>query len=283
MRRTISSALILIILIVVTSCERRYKYDVIMLYPNWADGIAITYLAKVILEDNGYSVSMKRLEPGPIFTSLSRGDTDVYMDAWLPYTHKDYWDKYGSKLDSIGTVFDDGTTGLVVPSYVGINSIEELNANKNQFGNKIYGIASGAGIYANTQKAIKAYNLQLEQISSSETSMVTALKKAISQKEWIVITGWKPHFMWSDFNLKILEDPKKVYPTDKIEIISRKGFATDKPELAAFYKNFKLDEKMLNELMADVSSDKNPEVGATLFYEKHKDAMSKWVVPKARK
>lgn len=89
--------------------------------------------------------------------------------------------------------------------------------------------------------------------------------------------------MWSDFNLKILEDPKKVYPTDKIEIISRKGFTTDKPELAAFYKNFKLDEKMLNELMADVSSDKNPEVGATLFYEKHKDAMSKWVVPKMRK
>lgn len=282
MKRIISSVLILIILLLTTSCERRHKYDVVMLYPNWADGIAITYLAKVILEDNGYSVSMKRLEPGPIYTSLSRGDTDVYMDAWLPYTHKDYWDKYGSKLDIIGTAFDDGSTGLVVPSYVEINSIEELNSNKSRFGSKIYGIAAGAGIHSNTQKAIKEYNLELDQISSSETSMVTALKKAIAQKEWIVITGWKPHFIWSDFDLKVLEDPKGIYPTDRIEILSRKSFAEDKPELAAFYKNFVLNEKMLNELMTDVSADKDPTVGATLFYKKHKDIMGKWVVPKKK-
>ena len=282
MKRIISSVLILIILLLTTSCERRHKYDVVMLYPNWADGIAITYLAKVILEDNGYSVSMKRLEPGPIYTSLSRGDTDVYMDAWLPYTHKDYWDKYGSKLDIIGTAFDDGSTGLVVPSYVEINSIEELNSNKSRFGSKIYGIAAGAGIHSNTQKAIKEYNLELDQISSSETSMVTALKKAIAQKEWIVITGWKPHFIWSDFDLKVLEDPKGIYPTDRIEILSRRGFSEDKPELAAFYKNFVLNEKMLNELMTDVSADKDPTVGATLFYKKHKDTMGKWVVPKKK-
>ena len=47
----------------------------------------------------------------------------------------------------------------------------------------------------NTEKAIKAYNLDYSQISSSETSMITALKKADKNKEWIVITGWKPHFM----------------------------------------------------------------------------------------
>lgn len=283
MKKIISFLLIAIILSFSISCERRNKYDVIMLYPNWADGIAITHLAKVILEDKGYSVSMKRLEPGPIYTSLSRGDTDVYMDAWLPYTHKDYWDKYGSKLDIIGTVFDDGCTGLVVPSYVNINSIEELNQNKDKFGGKIYGIAAGAGINYNTEKIIQEYNLNLEQISSSETSMITILKKSVSQKEWIVITGWKPHFMWSDFDLKLLKDPKGIYPTDKIEIVSRKGFSTDKPELAVFYKNFVLNEAMLNELMIDISSDKDPMVGARLFYNKYKDTMGKWIVPKVVK
>lgn len=282
MKKIISSLLILAILILTASCERRTKYDVIMLYPNWADGIAITYLAKVILEDKGYTVSMKRLEPGPIFTSLSRGDTDVYMDAWLPYTQKDYWDKYGSKLDIIGTAFDNGSTGLVVPSYVDINSIEELNSNKDQFGGKIYGIAAGAGIHSNTVKAIREYNLELEQISSSETSMVTALKKAVSQKEWIVITGWKPHFIWSDFDLKVLDDPKGIYPTDRLEIVSRKGFSADKPELAAFYKNFSLDEKMLNELMTDVSLNSDPTVGARRFYEKYKSTLETWLVPKVQ-
>jgi glycine betaine/proline transport system substrate-binding protein len=33
----------------------------------------------------------------------------------------------------IGEAFSDATTGLVVPTYVTINSIEELNANKDKF------------------------------------------------------------------------------------------------------------------------------------------------------
>lgn len=281
MKKNIQLLVILaMVIIAVTSCERRKKQDVILLFPNWADGIAITHLAAVILEDKGYTVSLKRLEPGPIFTSLSRGDTDVYMDAWLPHTHEKYWKKYGSKLDRIGTAFDNGVTGLAVPTYVDINSIEELNTNKDKFGQKIYGIASGAGIYTNTEKVITEYDLNLKQIASSETSMITALKKAVAHKEWIVITGWKPHFMWSDYDLKILEDPKRVYPKDSIEIISRKGFSEEKPELGMFFKNFSLNEKMLIELMLMVSESEKPMEGAGEFYKKYKDVLETWVVPK---
>jgi glycine betaine/proline transport system substrate-binding protein len=27
--------------------------------------------------------------------------------------------------------------------------------------------------------------------------MVASLEKAIRDKEWIVVTGWKPHFKWA--------------------------------------------------------------------------------------
>jgi glycine betaine/proline transport system substrate-binding protein len=55
---------------------------------------------------------------------------DVFLDAWLP-SHKDYWADYGENLVVIGEAFSDATTGL--PTYVTINSIEELNANKDKF------------------------------------------------------------------------------------------------------------------------------------------------------
>jgi glycine betaine/proline transport system substrate-binding protein len=56
---------------------------------------------------------------------------DVFLDAWLPNSHKDYWADYEKVV--IGEAFSDATTGLVVPTYVTINSIEELNANKDKF------------------------------------------------------------------------------------------------------------------------------------------------------
>ena len=276
MRKLSIPLMIIILLTSFFACERRVKQDVLMVYPNWADGIAITFLAKVILEDRGYTVTMKRLEPGPIFASLSRGDTDIYMDAWLPNTHKSYWDRFGTKLDVLGTVFDDGFTGLVVPDYVDINSIEELNDNQSRFNGKIYGIASGSGLFASTEKAIKEYDLNYEQLPSSETTMITMLRKAIANKEDIVITGWKPHYMWSKFDIRPLEDPRKAYPTDSIKVVSRKGFQEDQPEIAKFYSNFKLSEKYLNELMDDIAENSDPEVGAKIFYEKHKTVLSKY-------
>lgn len=261
---------ILVLSILLSSCERRYKQDVLILYPNWAEGIAISYLGKIILEEQKYTVTLKRIEPGPVYAALSRGDADIYMDAWLPHTQKDYWKRYGKKLDIIGSVFEEGTTGLVVPTYVEINSIEELNDHKQKFDSKIYGIGVGAGIYYNTEKAINEYNLNFTQMASSETSMITALKKAVSQNEWVVITGWKPHFMWANFDLKTLDDPKGVYPTDEIKIISRKGFKEEKPQIATILENFKLSEELLNELMTEVDRDPNPEIGARRFYEKYK-------------
>lgn len=252
-----------------TGCNK-VKRDALIVYPNWAEGIALTHLAKIALEEKGLNIEIKRLEPGPIYASLSRGDADFCLDAWLPYTHQKYWEQYGDKLDVAGAIFGNGTTGLVVPSYVDINSIEELNANKYKFQSKIFGIGTGAGIHANTEAAIQSYNLDFNQVSSSETSMITALKKATRNNEWIVITGWKPHFMWANFDLKTLEDPKNIYPTDEIRIVTRKGFAADQPIINSFLKDLKLTEDELYELMTLVDKDSKPEIGAKEFYLKYK-------------
>jgi glycine betaine/proline transport system substrate-binding protein len=69
------------------------------LYPNWSEGVAFTYLAKVALESDGYDVTLTNLAR-LIYGELSKDDSkgDVFLDAWLPNTHKDYWADYGEKL-----------------------------------------------------------------------------------------------------------------------------------------------------------------------------------------
>lgn len=268
----------------VSSCSSNAKKKensektVSIFYPNWAEGIAFTHLAKVALEANGFEVELTSLEPGLIYGELSKDNSkgDVCLDAWLPNTHKEYWADYGDKLVVLGESFSEGTTGLVVPAYVTINSIEEMNANKEKFKGKIIGVGGGAGIHANTLKAIAAYGLDFEQITSSGPAMVASLEKAIKKKEWIAITGWKPHFKWTRNDLKYLDDPKGIYPKDACTIISRRGFEEDKPDAATFFKNFKLEEAQLYELM-DIIKNKGEEAGAKAWYADNKALIDSWM------
>jgi glycine betaine/proline transport system substrate-binding protein len=263
------------------SCNTKKNTDeskkVTILYPNWAEGIAFTHLAKAALEADSFEVELINLEPGLIYGELSKENSkgDVFMDAWLPNTHADYWADYGDKLVQLGESFSNGTTGLVVPGYVDINSIEELNANKEKFDGEIIGIGSGAGIHANTLKAIDAYDLDFEQITSSGPAMVASLQKAVRNKEWIIITGWKPHYKWVNFDIKYLEDPKGIFPKDVCGIVSRKGFEEDKPEAARFFKNFNLNESQLYALL-DAIDTNGEEAGAEKWYNDNKELVDSW-------
>ncbi|HKK68792.1 MAG TPA: glycine betaine ABC transporter substrate-binding protein [Bacteroidales bacterium] len=252
------------------------KGELEILYPNWAEGVAFTHLAKVALEDQGYQVKITPIEPGMIYASLAKGDSDLFFDAWLPNTHSDYWEKYGDDLTKLGESFSGGTTGLVVPSYVEVNSISELNDHAEEFNNEIIGIGSGAGIHRNTQKAIDTYELDFEQITSSGPAMLASLEKALNKKEPVVITGWKPHYMWAQYDIKYLEDPKGVYPKDVCAILSRKGFEEDYPQAAKFCNNFNLKEEQLYSLMGKIKDASDPLVAAQEWYEDHKTMVDNW-------
>ncbi|NLA62958.1 MAG: glycine/betaine ABC transporter, partial [Bacteroidales bacterium] len=164
------------------------KNQVRILYGNYLSDVAYSNLSKIALEKQGYEVILTNLQIGLIYGELSKDNPngDIFMDAWLPNTHKPYWNDYGDNLVKLGESFSEGTTGLVVPSYVPINSIEELNTHKDTFKKKIIGIGSGAGIHASTFKAIEEYDLDLAQITSSGPAMVAALGKATRDKDWIV-------------------------------------------------------------------------------------------------
>ncbi len=275
--KVLNLAIVAAIMMAVTSCaEKSEKKEVFIPYPNWSEGIAMTHLAKAVLDQKGYDVEIKPIEPGPIYASLSKGDADVFLDAWLPYTHEEYWDRFGDQIDHIGTAFENGTTGLVVPSYVTIDSISQMNDYVEEFGGEIIGIGSGAGVHRNTLKAIEEYDLDFEQVTSSGTAMVAALEGAINDEEWIAITGWKPHFKWARFDIKYLEDPKGIYPTDEIHILARKEFTSDFPDLAVFFDNFKFEESKLYELIDAVENANDPLEGAKQFYLSNKAMVDGW-------
>lgn len=82
---------------------------------------------------------------------------------------------------------------------------------KEKFKGKIIGIDPGAGIMKATGDAIEQYGLDYEVVEGSDATMAAALKQAIDNQEWVAVTGWTPHWKFARWDLKFLEDPKKVY------------------------------------------------------------------------
>ncbi|QZT38329.1 glycine betaine ABC transporter substrate-binding protein [Halosquirtibacter xylanolyticus] len=255
------------------------KKEIVIGYVDgWAEGVAMTYITKEILTEQGYDVKMKNAAVDLIFASMSLGDIDVFMDVWMPVTHKEKIAKFKNKLEYISTTYDEAKLGLVVPAYVPVNSIEELNANRDKFEGKIIGIEKGAGLTAKTEKVIADYGLNFKQINSSSVAMFTEVKKAISKKEWIVFCGWAPHWMFGRFDLKFLEDPKKYYgEKEKVMTYGRKGFQKDNPELASFFKAFKLTNKQISDLMNDMEDGDNKTQVAKTWVKNHQELVKSWL------
>lgn len=248
-------------------------------YANWSEGIAMSYLIKVILEEHGYDVRMLNADLAPIFASLSRKKADVFMDVWLPVTMHDYMEQYGDKLEVIGNVYDNARIGLVVPEYVTIQSIEELNGHKDKFSSQIIGIDAGAGIMKTTEKALNEYGLDYKLMTASAPAMTTSLDKAIRKKEWIVVTGWTPHWMFGRYKLKILDDPKQIYgKAESIHTVVWKDFSEKYPFVAELLRNIRLDDQQISSLMATIEKTQKTETYAVRQWMKeHQALVDSWI------
>ena len=248
-------------------------------YVNWAEGIAMTNLAAAVLQDEmGYHVETAMVDVAPLFTSLVAGNTDAFMDVWLPVTHEDYMNKYGDQLEDLGVNYENAMIGLTVPAYVPINSVEELKDNKEMFNGEIIGIDSGAVVMRETERLISEYDLDYKLLSGSGPTMTAALKKAIDAKEPIVVLGWKPHWKFSRWDLKVLEDPKNIYGTsENIHTMARKGFSNDMPDVATFLTNFKLDEQQLGNLMDAIENGSDPLEAARKWSKDNAELVKSWL------
>ena len=248
-------------------------------YANWSEGIAMSHLAKVILEEHGYNVKMLNADLAPIFASLSRKKADVFMDVWMPVTMHDYMEQYGDRLEIISDIYDNARIGLVVPEYVTIRSIEELNEHKELFSGKIIGIDAGAGIMKTTEKALDNYGLDYKLMTASAPAMTTSLEKAIQKKEWIVVTGWTPHWMFGRYKLKVLDDPKQIYgKAESIHTVSWKGFSEKDPFAAELLRNIRLTDRQISSLMTAVEKTQKTETyAARQWIKAHQTLVDSWI------
>jgi glycine betaine/proline transport system substrate-binding protein len=265
------------------SAESEAPKEASLVYPNWAEGVAYTHLAEAVLEEKmGYDVELTAADVAPGYAGVAQGGQDAFMECW-PDLHQDYLNQFAGDLESMGSVYEGTVLGLAVPTYVTIDSLAELAEHADKFDGKITGIDAGAGMMKKTEEElIPAYGLEgkMELIASSGPAMTAALGKAYEKEEWIVVTAWKPHWLFGRWDMKVLEqdDDKAIWKEGNIEIIARADLEADKPELAQFLKNMYLTDPELSDLMVQIQeSDEDVAVVAKRWMQENEDVVSDWI------
>lgn len=252
-----------------------------LVYVNWAEGIAYTHLAKNILEEKmGYEVEITSADVGPAYTAIANGDQDAFMETWLPVLHSNYIERFENDIVDLGHVYQGTQSGLVVPEYVEVDSISELNEYIDRFNGEITGIDAGAGIMQTTEDVIEEYDLDYELITSSGPAMTAALSRAIENEEWIVVTGWQPHWKFGTWDLKFLQqdEDKMMWETGNIHIMGRLNLEEEKPELAQFLRNMFFDEEQLADLMVAVEeSDRDVAEVTRNWMNENEELINSWI------
>jgi glycine betaine/proline transport system substrate-binding protein len=245
----------------------------------WEDEKAITLVTKNFLEKQGYKVEVTEFsEWGIAFAALENKDVDV-MVALPDYVTSDYWERSHKKLEKVSVVSFGNYQTLAVPSYMNIDSIDQLNSVSDKVGGKIIGIEPGSGLMRDAARAVDEYKLNYQIVEGSTAAMVAQLQSAIERKEPIVTMLWDPSWMMHKFDVKFLKDPKHVFPpSQSYYFVAKKGFSTENPELRANLATVFLPITDIGQITVEMADGKTAEQAVDNWWKTHTSLIEKWSI-----
>ena len=252
---------------------------------NYAADEALSRVAADVLEANyDVDVTLQSASVGVCFLGTARNENSLFLAAWLPKTHADYMARVKDDVDTLGTLYNGARLGWVVPAYVPedqLGSIADLKKAgiADKLDGRIQGISAGAGEMQLSRQAMDAYDLKdnLRLITASGPAMTAALARAVDNREWIVVTGWSPHWIWERYDLRYLDDPKGLLGgKEQVDILANPSIKAEHPEIAAFFSRMTVPLSKINDLLADANTNSYDEA-AEHFIANEQEMIATWL------
>ena len=255
----------------------------------WTDITSTTATASVILEALGYQPEVQILSVPVTYASLKNGDIDVFLGNWMPTMEADIapYREEGS-VETLVTNLEGAKYTLAVPKYTfeaGLKTFDDIAEFADKLDNKIYGIEPGNDGNRLILDMIEADQFALgkfELVESSEAGMLSAVMRGARSKQDMVFLGWEPHPMNSNIEMEYLAGGDDVFGPDyggaTVLTNTRKGLATECPNLGKFLTNLVFTLQMENEIMGAILDDgKEPNTAAAEWLKANPSAIEPWL------
>jgi glycine betaine/proline transport system substrate-binding protein len=255
----------------------------------WTDVTATTALVAQLLRTIGYTPAITVLSVPVTFASMQKKDVDVFLGNWMPAQEAD---RAPYLADGSVVVVGPNLTGakysLAVPAYAyaaGLRDFQDIKQFGSALNKEIYGIEAGNDGNRLVLKMLKQdlYGLgDFKLVESSEQGMLAQVERSIRAKQPIVFLAWEPHPMNMRFDIKYLEGGDAVFGPNyggaTIYTVTRKGYATECPNVAHLLTNLKFSLRGESEMMAAIlDRHEQPDIAAAEWLKANPTVTKIWL------
>ncbi len=213
---------------------------------------------------------------------LADNQADIVVSVWLPETHKELVRDYAKDTVDLGPYLVGARMGLAVPQYAPAKNLTDIKAA--DFGGVIYGIDPESGLNRKIRLALEDYGLEgFSLVEQNERTLLMQARKAIQEKKNIVFAAWTPDWLFGEYPLRMLDDPREVFGAgEEIHLFVSKSFAENFPVLTECLRLFRISPQELSELLAQIREEKVPGEAVRDWVTNHRQTVNQWIEPMVR-
>ena len=252
---------------------------------NWPGVTQKTYVLKEVLDNLGYETNITELTLPVILQSMVDGEIDAFAGSWFQTWGQPLQERLddGSVIH-VSTQIDNSTYTAAVPSYVyeaGVTSHEDLAEHADRFDYRYLGLEEGNDGNQVIIDAIEndTYGLgDWELIPSGEAAMMADVMQAVEEEEWVVFSGWEPHWMNVLIDMEYLDDPEEIWGEDeRIGTVARADLPQEQPNLYKFLEQFDITVDIQDEWVLEYGKEgRDPDVVAEEWVNENLDLVLEW-------
>nr|WP_283254891.1 choline ABC transporter substrate-binding protein [Marivita sp. GX14005] len=265
-------------------CEEIVFSDV-----GWTDITATTAATTAVLDALGYETDIKVLSVPVTYTALDEGDVDVFLGNWMPTMEADIAPyREAGTVDVVRANLEGAKYTLAAnkaAADLGIDSFEDIAANREALEGEIYGIEPGNDGNRLIMDMIEADAFGLkgfEVVESSEQGMLAQVARADERGEPVVFLGWEPHPMNANFDMTYLSGGDDWFGPNfggaTVYTNTRAGYVEECPNIGKLLNNLEFSLSMENEIMSGILNDgEEPREAAENWIAQNPDTLRTWL------
>lgn len=257
--------------------------------PGWTDITATNGVANAVLTGLGYTPDIKTLSVPVGYEALKKGDTDVFLGNWMPAQQKFRDDLEASGLTDVlaqnleGAKFTLAVTDAAKD--LNVKDFADLDAHKDAFKGKIYGIEPGAPANQTIATMIASDKFGLgdwELVESGEQAMLAQIARNDGAGTPSVFLAWAPHPMNVKLKIGYLSGGDAEFGPDfggaTVHTVARKEWVAQCPNLAKLFTQLTFTVDQENALMGHILDDgEDATDAAKTWIAENPEPVGKWL------